>query len=220
MSALNQIVASFKYAAASSFPLVLDITNTSATPYGTVHSINMPSTVASGDLLLITAAFNDGYTPSVPSGWSVLFSDIFGTVPVFSYYKQANGTEGGTTVTITTSGSQQLSAQVTRIAAASYSGIPEVSARAQPSGLAPDPPALTPSWGARNTLWAAVLGTTADSVSTYPLPDNNSITVSGGAPKSALCYTSANTATLDPVAYTLSGTLPSNTVYTVAIRPA
>ena len=68
MSALNQVVASFKYAAAPSFPLVLDITNTSATPFGTVHSINMPSTVASGDLLLITAACNDGYTPSVPSG--------------------------------------------------------------------------------------------------------------------------------------------------------
>lgn len=148
------------------FPNVLSVTPTGVAS-GTSHTIDMPATVAAGDLLLAVMTWNgDGSatTNGVPSGWSEIgeVSDApFGYISVLA--KIAVGDEGGTTVDFTTSITSPVICHVFRIEKGTWLGSlagVELGTGVAGSGTTPNPPSLTASWGALENLWLAVAQST------------------------------------------------------------
>lgn len=115
------------------------------------HSCTLPATINAGNLIVICAGSNDNaLTP--PVGWATK-----ATIGAALYYgkiitKVADGTEGGTSVTWSTSSGKYVGFAVHVLQDA---GDIEV---ASTYGYAanPDPPSLTPSWGSADYLWIAV----------------------------------------------------------------
>lgn len=146
----------------SSKPLAIAAYNTSnVASNSTSHTVSLPAGISVGDGLLIFATVTNATDyPSAPGGWSNLaflgLSDMPGrNLSVF--YRVADGSEGAT-VTLTTS-SGRVSAHVTmRIAGADPGTPPEAAITSGSSSTTPDPPSLTPSWGAKRSVWIAVAG--------------------------------------------------------------
>lgn len=131
----------------------------------TEHTVNLPSGIVSGNLLLV---FFTGYacgTITFPSGWTQLFSGAETYMKLEGWYRIADGTEGSTiTVTTLKAWTNNTSYRIT-----AYSGTPEAGTASTGIDANPNPPNLAPSWGAFNTLWFAAIGTTAHaSCSAYP----------------------------------------------------
>jgi hypothetical protein len=147
------------------FPQVTSITPSIFNTDTTNHNVAMPATVAAGDLLLVLFTNDGSATVTTPGGWTALFSQVEANsrVRASAYAMIAAGTEGGTTVNFQTSAVEQAAAQVYRILAADWYGSSvndgvAVGAGSQATSQYPDPPAVTPAWGADNTLWIAYIG--------------------------------------------------------------
>lgn len=198
----------------------------------TSHVVNLPSCSA-GDLLRAFAGVRNPGTWSLASGWVELGSANAGGVGELTvFYKVADGSEGAT-ATFVASTPTTGAWHVRAIAAADWDGstAPEA-AFANSGGIpgsAPNPPSLTPSWGAEDTLWDAVAATAAESIagaSAYPsgyggTPDAAWTAVSAGGASCAVgsTYRAANTATEDPGAFTPSAASRWWMAATVAVRP-
>lgn len=194
-------------------------------------NVDLPSTVASGDLLLVLFAQNaSGATLalSTPSGWTKLFEESEGSfIRLAIYGKVADGTEGGTSIALSNNGRTAV-AQVYRIS--SWHGAiadVEVATGAHfTSGTTRSPPSLTPTWGADDTLWIAVASAADDdqAFSVYPASYTNGTSqVSGGGINNGCELASArralNAATEDPGDFTLAST-ETWVLTTIAVRPA
>lgn len=148
----------------TAYPTVAGV-NGGITASGTSHIVNLPSNIKSGNLLLVLFS-SISTTTTFPEGWTQLFSKQYAAATVLcAWYRIADGTEGATiTVTTGTSVASHNSYLIT-----DYLGVPESEAGATGSSVNPDPPSLTPSWGARNTLWLAVCGYGNNSaITNYP----------------------------------------------------
>jgi hypothetical protein len=142
------------------FPVVA-ATNTSSTgTAGTTHTVSLPASIAAGDLLLIFLHGRDSggvNTPgfSAPSGWSTRYNtdNLGNAAGAAVFYKVASGSEGASVNVTSTNNveSAHASARVT-----GYAGTPESGTVATGTSTTPNPPSLTPSWGALDTLWFAV----------------------------------------------------------------
>lgn len=211
--------------ATGSFPVYLSNT---ATQLGgadtTTHLIDMPATVNTGDLLIALIAVDGNPTITTPGGWTLLQqSNVTSIVKGAVYYKIADGSEGGTTVDFATGTAERMMAQVIRIQAGTYSGVPEAAVATTSSSVNPDPPNLTPSWGALNSLWlAATAVDNTRTVSVYPLADNQARTAAGAFGSAyvtlASCSVNSNVASLDPGTFTINNASASVS-FTVAVRP-
>lgn len=152
-------------------------TSTETDTATTSHTVNLPGSISSGDLLIIWfgIAFPDGQTITWPGGYTQFASGIEtggGDAAVYVAYRQADGTEGST-ITVTSSAG-------TRSAHVSY----RITGHENPSTQAPegaganatnsqtDTPNLTPTGGAKDYLWFSGAGRTADDVSTLSAPTN------------------------------------------------
>ncbi len=97
------------------FPVVADSALTQASADQTSHAINLPSGIASGNLLLLWFTMDGavGNAVTTPSGWTLMQSTIAATNADFGilYCRTADGSEGST-VTITSTGTAQSSAAV------------------------------------------------------------------------------------------------------------
>ena len=156
----------------------------------------MPATVNLGDLLLVFislhyTSFNSPATIQTPSGWTEVWNARHtvssNVIEVGVYARVSNGTEGGTTVDFVTSGTNPNAngaAQCYRITDwfGSLSGI-EVGTENSGASANPDPPSLTPSWGAEDGLWFVVAGAADDdaTVNTYPSLFGNGVDTTSGA---------------------------------------
>jgi len=141
------------------FPIVSDETIEAFASNTTEHLVDMPTTVNSGDLLLVMFTNDAADTVATPTGWTQLFSETRSpSVRHSGYYKIADGTEGGTTVDFVTSGTETAVAAVYRITSWHGTTPPEVGTAAEGASVSPDPPNLIPSWGAEDTLWIAHFG--------------------------------------------------------------
>lgn len=192
---------------------------------GTSHVCSLPATVNAGDLLVLHIGL-DGTTVTVtgPAGWTLKWT----TQGMGCWVKKADGTEGGGTATVTSSASEAGAAQCIRVTGwfGDLSGV-EAGTTATGSSANPDCPSLTPSWGAADTLWMALVGARDDdaTVSSYPASySGGTDTVSGigvaneGA-EVGYAYRQNNTATENPGTFTLSES-ESWIANTLAIRPA
>lgn len=205
------------------FPTYIESVPTVNATSGTSHSADMPATVNAGDLLLLLLANNNG-AASLPtiSGWTSFYNDS--QAPrLRMYYKVAAGTEGGTTLSITTAGSVMTVALVVRIAAGTYQTAPQVTAnKISVSTTSFNPPNLAPSWGSADTLWMAIMVTYGNPIiSVYPLPSGQTRTIAANLNGICLgtCYDTISAASLDPSAFTI-GQLEMGLALTLAVRPA
>lgn len=221
------IVAGAPVSGAPAFPNLLSRTTTPVPASGTNHLITMPATVNAGDLLIVEFASFGSSAVTTPGTWNLISSlNDGGSIRSGTYWKSADGTEGGTTVNFITVNSVNGCAIVTRIQAGTWSGTPERTAVAAGiNTVNPNPPNHTASWGAMNTLWLATFcgsdGGAGESVSVYPYPDDN-VKINAGsgtfAATTASCSVESATASLDPGTFTRA--IATRAVSsTVAIRP-
>lgn len=185
----------------------------------TTHPVTLPSGIVAGDILVMACTSNGNVPPTgPPAGWAQEILNVGGGtgtdrfLAVFS--KTADGSEGAT-VDVDMASGVSLNALVWRISGGALVEGTSTSS----SGTTPNPPSLSPSWGARDTLWIALFAAREGSASAYPAGysngrySNHSTTfVVGGAEKSS------NAASEDPGTFTI----PSSAVWvggTVAIQP-
>jgi len=196
------------------------------------HNINMPTTVAAGDLLLMFYSIDDN-TASVTNpggGWTQLATANSGSGGVTGqvWAKVAAGTEGGTTVNFQTSNNQSVAARVYRILAANWYGdLTNGVAVASGSGATtqnPNPPSLDPAnWDTEADLWIAyAAGSVYQSITSCPTNygssvHSNSGTTTGDASVS-VCTRSLSASSDDPGTFTMNAS-QSGVPFTVAVRP-
>lgn len=206
--------------------------NTSSMGLATSHTVNLPSGIVAGNLLLIFFANNEDRLPSTPSGWTRLVTDAAtggtssnqDTLTVFA--KIATGSEGAT-VSCTTAAnvrSAHTSYQVTGnrngVTAAEILAAIVVGASNQPKS-----PNLAPGWGAAMILWFSAIAATDGSrtISSYPAGYTLgqltvSSTGSSAGSRIASAAKSGTTASEDPGVYTLNSS-DNWVAVTVGIRP-
>lgn len=194
----------------------------------TTHSILLPPNVASGDLLLGAIAVSGaGATFSWPAGWIELADTAVTAgnqdVGFSAAYRVADGSEGST-VAVTSSASMRSAHQTWRITGALSPPEIAVDAGGGNSGIA-SPPGLSPSWGAADTLWLAMLATSAPrSHSGYPANYTGGVNTETGTTAAHVALRTAqralNTSSEDPGNFTFGTTATSWVIATVAIRPA
>src|SRR5688500_17791964 len=148
---------------ASGFPVVESLTPSAFPIQSTSHAVAMPESVAPGDLLLAIFSNHGNATVTTPAGWTVVGTTAnTNRVRTGIYARNADGTEGGTTVNFVTTAAEPAVAHVYGIAQWSGSGTITNDVQASfviGAATAPDPPALDPStWGTESTLWLAAYG--------------------------------------------------------------
>lgn len=134
------------------WPTVAAVNGGNDTVDQTSHTVNLPANIVSGNLLLVFFGSHGVPTITFPGDWTQLFQTANSSIMFGAWYKVANGTEGAT-ITVTTSNVQETAHTSYRIT--DYQGVPQVGTSVGAYSSLPDPPSLTPSWGAQNTLWFA-----------------------------------------------------------------
>lgn len=143
-------------------PAVISVTETAFISDSTDHLVSMPSAVNSGDRLIILFSNDGSAAVTAPSGWTQIDSAASGSaVRLSAYYKDADGSEGGTTVNFVTAAIEQAAAHVLRLDAGTFdSGQAPAISSATSSALATiTPPELTAGWSDDiPTLWICAVG--------------------------------------------------------------
>ncbi len=220
--------------ACQQFPSVVEVKQTTFNSDTTTHNVDMPDAVDSGDLLLtfFTNDMASGGTTTTPAGWTLIATNtrnnqVRGTV----FAKSAAGTEDGTQVDFVTSANERAAAQVYRIPAGQWSGTVGaggIEASSFVPGAAtntPNPPSLSPSWGAEPNLWFAYVAASAHTLTdSYPTGYGNGIhsipaTTGTTSASTSAARKIAASASEDPGTFSMS-TSNDGVAFTVAIRPA
>lgn len=212
----------------TTFPIPTTPTSTTFATSVTSMPVTMPASIASGDLLTaFVEVRNAGTYSTVPTGWTSFLSQAGGgaTGKLDGFYKIAAGTESGTTPTWIASTGTTATWQVVRTTNWHGTTPPEATT-ASGDATAANPPSLTPSWGALNTLWLAVAGHAAISAAAFtaaPANYNNFLntgaSTGGSAVSLATSYRDLNATSEDPGAFTAGGSNRFWAAATVAIRP-
>ncbi len=203
----------------ASFPVVEDVTQTLSGTNTTSHTVNLPATVNSGDLLIMVCRVG-GTINSNPSGWTVFVSHTANPV----YALIADGTEDGGTATVGTSSANLGAFRVIRI---SNHGVDLVGdygmAQVSTSGTSTsaDPPSLNPvDWDVLDTLWIAanVTSNSGQTITGYPSGYTNTGYSITGFTGVATAFKNSAAASEDPGAFTL-GFSGAWLARTIAISP-
>jgi hypothetical protein len=197
------------------FPAV-GATATSTQASGTSHTVTLPTGIAAGHLLVAIFGLRLATTVTWPAGWTpISTANLY-----YVAYRVADGGEGAS-ITVTTSAARTSAHHVYRITG-QHSAAPEI---ASADSATVNPPSLTPSWGADDTLWLASGLILPDDVDTdftaAPASFTNlldvvdaSFVVHLGSARRAV-----NAASLDPAAFGTVGTFAVAKAATIAIRP-
>lgn len=140
------------------FPQVVGSATSSRTSNAIDDSVTLPGSIAAGDLILVFHCSDGPLTRTFPSPW-VEIKDIGvagDSATIGIAYLIASG--GEASVTVTKSVTERFSALAIQISASSWHGTtpPEVSTGVTGTSTAPDPDAITPSWGRGDNLFIAV----------------------------------------------------------------
>lgn len=197
----------------------------------TTHTVSLPASLVSGNLIVIVVAI-DGNSGTVtpPTGFSNIvanFGDGVNAVFNAAWYKISDGSEGATT-TFATVNAQRSAHHCWQISGHdSATNIPQgssVGSAGSPS-TTPDPASLTPTGGAKDYLWLAVSGKdTGDSTySGFPTNYTNTGEINmAGATAAGVCLAwgrrALNAASEDPGAFTIAET-EEWVAMTLAIHP-
>lgn len=215
------------------FPVVA-ATNTSETnPTSTTHVVNLPASIAAGDLLIIVVAAGIGNTAGTgvtitpAAGWTELFDDnATAGGAAWCAYKIASGSEGAT-VSVTSSATSLSVHCSYRINSWHGTTPPEATVLGAGGSTSLDPPSQTASWGSDDNLWIALATwkNATSAFSAYPTNyTSNQVALNNshaGSSDGALAIATRNvtTATEDPGAFTLLASSSSHNA-TIVVRPA
>jgi hypothetical protein len=188
------------------FPIVAGVNGGKNETDSTSHTVNLPSGISVGDLLIVFFVSDGNPTITFPSGWTQLFNVNNGSEVRFgAWYRIADGTEGST-INVTTSASEQSAHTSYRII--NYSGVPEAGTTATGTSSFPNPPILTPSWGAKNTLWISAIGNDFNrTVFEYPtnyVGGRNDFADTTGGVGVGTAWRKLNASSEDPDVFTIS----------------
>ncbi len=225
------LIDSYKFGGApppASLAIVTSTAYTNGDSQSTSHSVTLPSSIASGNLLLLICGINGTPTVTDPAGWTVTLSAANGdTWRIYS--KIATGSEGST-VSVSLSSAQRMGCanyQISGNRNGTSSSEIEVSSTVDANTATPDPPSLSPSWGSAENLWFAISFTSDTNSTLSSNPTNYSLgqisgfngTGSGGAGTGAAVAVRLLTATSeDPGVFTFSNA-KARSAYTLAVRP-
>ena len=141
------------------FPVVAATNESSTNTAGTSHTVNLPTGIAAGHLLIVCLdKGSTSATVNALTGWTELLDEASAN-GLYIAYRWADGTEGST-ITLTTSASTR-SAEITfRITGAQNPATqaPQIGTTGTGTSATPDPPAVTPTGGAKDYLWIAFFG--------------------------------------------------------------
>ena len=208
------------------FPTIAATPTTGATTTGTSHTINLPSSIVSGELLILILAIDGAETTTWPAGYTAIIDEVqqssILTTDVF--YRIANGTEGSS-ISVTTGTNEIVNYITFRITDWHGTTPPEVS-YATGNDSAPDPASETASWGGtEDNLFIAGLcyndGRTA--VNAWPTNySSNQTNQQDGAPGGtgvAIATREVASDTENPAAFGLDSSETWN-AFTIVVRPA
>lgn len=134
----------------------------------TTAVISYPDTVSSGDRIVCVIAGDTAQTFTFPAGWTEL-DQVSGSNSIGVFWETADGTEGGSTFTVTfTTADRDMTALVWAIPS---SGTPEISSVLTQTSTSWDVPSLTPSGGSDQYLWLAVGAFDAAGANLREVPD-------------------------------------------------
>lgn len=207
------------------FPTVVSRADPLSTANATSHTVNFGSTPSAGDLLIVVAFFDGapGITwPTAQGTWTQLYTGDIGTSSrVDIRYKTANGE--GSSITLTTDASERMATATWVIDDGTFVGAPEI-ATATGNSANPDSPSLSPSWGAKDSLWLSLAFQDGGdlTISVYPTSYTQTavLDATGGAGGVTMgrAERQLNAASDNPSAYTFSNSKPWIAA-TIAIRP-
>lgn len=210
-------------------PTVVSVTTSRTNTPATSHTVTMPGTTASGNLLLVTLMFNSDCTVTGPGGgWTKLSGSSASPGQSEVWAKIATGSDGAS-LSFSTSSTQAGAFQVIRISG-NKGGIVSgtdynLSISSAATTANPNPPSVTASWGAANNLFIVVAHTRGNNstVSAYPTnysSGSNIVTTNGGGggASSGIAFRSLAAASDDPATFTLSGS-EYGYAYTIVVRP-
>lgn len=216
------------------FPTVTGTPTKAATASSTSHTVTLPASIAAGELLMVffTARFastpkTSGYT--WPAGWTEIEDEAFDTsgnsAKMGVAYRIADGSEGGTNITVTTAAASEGAYIAFRINNWHGTTPPEKGTAVTSSGGAtPDPPNLAPSWGAADNLWIVFAARNIAGGSTlvaYPAnyTSNQNDQASATLVRGNVATRALNAASENPGAFSFSSG-QFEVVNTFAVRPA
>lgn len=215
-------------AAGGGFPALANITTSDDVQGDDSRVVTLPGSIVSGNLLIAMIACNSATTFTWPAGWTE-FKDT-GEDPGFSAaYRFADGSEGAS-ITVTVSNTIRDTVHIAfRATGAHASTPPEITSVATSSTATPNPPSITPSWGAADTLFLAIAAVDRSSgVTLSAYPTNYALyntdkghptagSTSGG--RLSMGGRELNATSADPGTFTFSASHPAS-AHTIAIRPA
>jgi len=211
------------------FPTITATNTTDGTTATTSPVVNLPATVNAGETLLVFFRTDTVGAITFPGGWTELF-DLGTNQQTTAAWKLADGTEGGTTITLTTAGGKFAALSWSIAAADPSTTPPESSAGASGFDANPDPDTVTPTGGADDYLWLALMGIEGEQAMPPTYPTNytenqihaNSGTagaVSTNVRVAAAKRTNLNAASENPGVYTVNVT-DDWRAFTFAVHPA
>ena len=209
------------------FPQVVGSQLSSRASNAIDDTVDLPASVAAGDLLLVFHYSDGATTRTFPGSWvEIKDATVSGDMASIGVaYLIAAG--GETSVVVTKSVTERFTAIAIRISAASWHGTtaPEISTGIQGSSTTPNPDVLNPAgWDIEDTLWIAAMcwddGAGTMTVNAYPYASNNLVSAAvNSAGRGAIATLESAVASEDPGTFTLSAT-DQWWAGTVAVRPA
>ncbi len=145
------------------FPTIAATNNGNSGATSVTHVVNLPASIASGDLLLVffsnTQAANNAPSITTPaSGWTPMFTANQGAFENLTvWYRVADGSEGSS-ITVTIGNGNARSAAWVCYRITGYTGTPENGTASAAATSSPDPPSVSPSWGSDDNLFIACYG--------------------------------------------------------------
>lgn len=186
-------------------------------------TVNLPAGIASGQRLLAFAVF-DGDPGAItwPAGWVEVyrFGNAAGQAWLALAYRDTDGTEGAT-ISVSWAAARRTGWRTLRITGALASAPPQAALTSGSNSTTADPPSLTPSWGADDTLWIATYARdSANTVTAYPASYTGAQYNKTSAPAMGQATRQLNAATENPGTFATSNDDNDWAASTVAIRPS
>lgn len=202
----------------AAFPQVQATSQGSSSSSTTSHTVTLPSGVVDGDLLIVMFAPSFPEDITWPGGWVELYDVGMPGDPGAGAVAWKSASSEGADITVTSADAVTAGWIVYRIDGWSGNAPEAGTAVASSSAPDPDPPSLSPSWGAADTLWLVPLATDGSTPSAAPSGFTNLLSETATNSDQHSAEDENNTATYDPGTYTNAS--DQHVVNTIAIEPA
>lgn len=213
------------------FPSIRSISSGRDTDNTSDPQVVLPATISAGDLLLafVSTGVQSGLTitwdNSTAGAWTQLYQIADNSLVAACFYKWADGTEDGLTLTLATSATCRIAYYCVALQGAHATTPPEYATadHASTANETFSPPSLNPAgWDVEDTYWGAIAHSRANSVySAWPsgYSDTGNVDTTGtGQGALAWGWKQSAAASEDPGDFT-TGAASGRTSITIAIRP-